>query len=1540
MINNKRILINFFKFLNTDSNEIILEILNVLDLKILKELNFKKTTKCKIFNEPVLIKLISLYGIPELREKVHEFLITLTTDDKYGIVFQDSNKIWSKTISSGISGSSISSSSTVTLDNGSGAPIKANEKVFKIHNKLIYTLLTNLKPWEDDLQQQLAIKVLRKSSELVAPLMNYLFQLHGSNEPRLSSFWIGQTLFLINVISTPIDENLYDRLSLLNTEEQADLDFSLIMESIVPSPITKTSLIKGFQSESLFIKQIVSQLVLHIFKKLDSILELLNFFHDNSTIVQIKAQIIDNLISKYLPDLSIMITTLSDLVKNNNKNTDKLLMLSLTMIIKHYLTTFPSLSMSNNFQIPNQIYINVLEDEKNLQSIDIILLDNYLQLYNDSTSSTNSIYKWWNFNGTSNSFFTSLIKLTVLNNFNSSSINNKIITLLENLTNSTIIFTSGKVLYSQILPLLHSLELSFNLITDDKERTKIWTLIDESISRCVRAPYKYLDKSRSVNDKEVISPFVVTLFEQWAFIENDKNIKIWLVLFIRYLSIIGEPIDDLIKLARESYDIKFIDRNDPLLDHNNYESKIAKINEGPFENDDSFFEYVLTTPLKKMLKNNKIPFNNWDLIGLVTRLKFIIQDDNLKYDSNVQEILIEMCSKLGNYLISLDDVTFFINNKKFWKDLFISDIEIVNEKLIYVSGLINEIFSQLKVNKDNEFSKHVMELLSLSGGNNITLPQSVELLIGSCLWCLQDADLRELLKISKIKILKPLILNVNIERNAKLSTNEIIELLSENNAALLAEIIDKQLVVDKNESLFSKILFDAFEFSISNDNYYPIIRAILKAKPNLLEPFIETLMEKDDLEQHKSLYIFVGSSISNSSSSSLVPKFLSKIINITIDDFCEFLNNTETQDLNNYIKDYLRLVNNSIEFLAKDEISRILNSLLGSSKIVTNASYIFSFEFVELISKNIGTDSNNVIRLWLNKAMLYVTKKFSESESLSSNFMNFLKSMKSIIFNLNVWNYIPSAVLNTQLEVILNSEWVCDENVLEYINLILLSAAEYKKMIEFSKLFQIFINNETNVLLGFPHLHYSRSRYYSSLIIWQLFEFDAAKNSSVATQEKVLLFYLGSLRAEDLILKEILIQLEANLSKSWIDRVNNWEFTEELSNDEIELIGESRLVVLDNVNGLMVNLSKKFLNNSIDDYHIENFKAPKIASNKMIGISKNWDYLNDFHEHMTIMLNFNKTGNRYQSTIYDPEFLIMLIISNDELVTKEDDHSLLHFKKILDSKLLQYIVMNLANINLNLIKIVKIVILNLLRSIEKNEKEYKVFKVYLNNLLNTLRESESTENSIPPLTLIMISRLIPILNNPGHFLYEKSCRYLLNSNKFKTNDLPLFKYIANPDDSAEENENYYKQINWLLDSTIKSLKTSKDLKILIKTGYIEWILNLSQSNYIAPNLRTLILQTLSKIQEIDGGVDLLIKSFGILANAEQNLQKFNAFKISNENKKRLTREKLLNEQSIIDYQKLMLRFKVCADNNKNENSKKRLMEWYNNDLDNCVKRIC
>lgn len=1538
LINNHKIMNNLWKHMfEIDSVPVLLNIFEFIDAKILDESNFKKSTKCKILNENFIFKIqllfnrLSSINNDEFSKTFISLLTKLSTNFTNGLNYPNF-KLWQSSTDNGI-------------------PININNKTFRINNKLIYTFLTSLKPWETHVQLQLVKNILSANIELVAPYMNWLIQNGGGyHDPSLTSWWIGHTLLFKEILCLPTP----------NLSSDAKLNNKIVLENISLAPLSKNSLNKCLESKHYLITQLSCQLIMFTLIKLNKVLSSSFFIHNNNA----NKQELIELVFNNLPDFNALVQLLLTINKTFPEKSDmKLLKITLTMIINQYQLIYPSSSQTLNKFVSSEINEFINDNQLlNNSGYNLSLLDNYLSI--QSNQQQENDLKWWNKSNNGNSFFTCLIKLSVNSKIDESFIW-KFYGLLNKLTEKTIIFNKDLII-SPILALIH-------LLKDSDTSTKTWNLLDEVISRSVKSPYKYLDLSHSKFSD--ISLFIVVLFEQFRFILNDSTINLrelkdiveWLFNFLKYVIVIGEPKEAVHTLLEEYLicDKKFAD----VVNTNQFTRMIDFTGTDNIKEDSSYLELLVNTSNASLVAKanmllKRFPISNFDFAGLFTRLKLIIHDEKL---TKIDDVLIDLISKLGNYLVTVipGDLLMvkFILAKKFWQDLFFGqeiDLTVpLPKRVIFVGNLLNEVFQQLpqecfdmnnsKYLNYNEFNLLFFDLF----GSSKAMPVENQNFIGKFNWVLANDQIIKLINTIEPKntLLVTRLYDVSMQRSISMSFDNFDNLLgltlpklSEyeiEKRSILSNLIETNLVFFENDELFKQI-----DIILQNESNYYLLKSFINTEDLIKKNEITHYLiakSNDGLIKDEFLVCFIGYSISLSLSfldfeDQKLLDFLNKVTKIALKLLKE--GNFESKLSWNNLLDILASSVNSNSVSSEQKLD-LINQVF--TYVETNGfKKSLIPEFGSLIYQIIKSNANlsDEIRLWLHKSMLFITKKFAETTELSDNFIKFLNGIRNIIrlvpsISSSIWELVPVAVINTQLEVILNHrDWVLDSNVLEFVNCVLMTVKNVKQ-VQYEKLLQIFVNNEFIILNGLPSYANMRSRFESALILSNLFFMNPGKNSTSLLLEKLVLLYLGSIRLEDLIIKSILVKIEANLVKSWVSLILNWELSEEFSSNDLELIGEERLILKDKKT-LAISLNKNFINNSIKKggaNYVASELPPSLFdchSNK-VDFKNTWEDAESFYENNTARID-----QEYQKTIYDAEFLMMLVINNHELVqvdsNEEDGDTKIKFdiKSLIDSNLLQFIVVSLSSSSGLIKNISKALISGVLRSLETtdNFKDTNLYKVYVSNILHTLR---TTENEISPLIWYFYSSLIPILSNPGHFLYERSFRYILSNPTIKKHDIPLFAPISmsNGNDLEFENdESHYKQITWLIQNFINGTQVVSDLNILKVRGVVEWVMNLLNSPFITTNIKSLILTFIYTVQKIDHGSDMLITKYGILTNLEQFQQKYNS-ELSTVDEK----SKLINEQLKLNIDEISVRFGVSV------GSHKRIRTWTSGDLPSYVKRI-
>lgn len=534
------------------------------------------------------------------------------------------------------------------------------------------------------------------------------------------------------------------------------------------------------------------------------------------------------------------------------------------------------------------------------------------------------------------------------------------------------------------------------------------------------------------------------------------------------------------------------------------------------------------------------------------------------------------------------------------------------------------------------------------------------------------------------------------------------------------------------------------------------------------------------------------------------------------------------------------------------------------------------------------TVSGSEVDTWFQKAVLYVTRKLAESPTLSPAFIAFLQALRRLIADKpNHMKNTQMNVVDAQLEVVLSHKlWVQNPEVLAYANAVVLS-----RKLSFAKLLLMFITNEKNVLHQLPRDN-GDVRFQLALMIYLLYK-SAPNQTSPELIKLVLAMYMGSTRAEDLLLKQVLVGLESKHLQSWVDFVTGWDITEEINQDEVDLVGEEKFIIVDK-SSLIVALNKKFIYNTINNV----MEVPAVPESKAFG-----DYMKFYKQF---------TPQSHQDTVYDPELLMLIIISNEELFKELETGGVFDVAKLVNSNFLQFVVAALANTQVR--DVAKVVLARLLKSLNENTsyKERNVMRIYVSSVLHTTRVADHTT----PVAWYLFGALSPILGNPGHFLYEHASRYVLATPTLKPGELPLFSSLTLGADREVGDDNYYREVTWVITQMANGVKTYADLRLLRHRDVFETVLNLCNSPYKPDVLHMRVLQLLHAVDAIANGPHMLVTNHGAFAGLETL-------------KRTISGD--FAEQQRLNVDQVALRLGMA--------SLKRVREWMDSDVKAAVKRI-
>lgn len=1340
---NYKMIGNFWRYMEMDRYEMLIKIFEFVDEFVLEEPAFKKATKCRILNENFLYNARLLFAYVKAEndrrddsDDVNEFKTFKTT-------FVE---IMNKLVTDKAKGISYP-------PNEHGLVLEVNGIEFKVNNKLIYTLLTALKPWDSFVQLQYAMQILNNNHELLPPYMNHIVANSGGyHDPALSSYWIGHTLLYTEILKSkdlPVPSS----------------------EFVSLAPLSRTAMSNCLAFPNKLVKQLTLQLMLLQLQKVA---------------LTSSQRIIEGVFSEMPPHSAYI-----ELLVHENK----LIRLTATLVAALAEQIAPKSSSSALVSSVGVELSKLNDNVTNCSASDLILLDKYLSIQ------SNNELKWWNKTPEGNCFFTSLLKLSVVRPLHS-----KILKILLKLTSSTLVFNETATIESPISALIQATAE----IVEKSSAHKLWSCIDEVISRAVKTPYKYLDQSHAHHGD--VSIFLIVLFEQLKYITDlakEADILTWLEQLLTKCIVLGESADGIQALIQSE--------NIPIsLDS---KSQVAPeiINS----------KYALALAVR----------------ALNGEIKSSLSSETAVYD---------ICTRIGNYLISCEffdkRLTKFLSSLKTWP--FIVGMLSSNSSKKSFQGItyLSKILSQLFV----DFAGSELQMWCFESMRN---PDVSEYLAQEFLWILSDLqlidvatlDINEHLSVDATNAARERQLNFkpSFARLMKLEPNEVAHILQE----------------------FEPSLEEA-NLILKNPKFHFLLE---KVSSNVEEVLLQAEIISDDI-----LYRVAP----------VYPNVASKYQARTVDLALSMKSITYT----------LGIFAKNANLFNHDEL---LDALMENERISFKLSMTSAFTtIVEVLSPLLETLDR--VKTWFHKAMLYVTRKFAESEHLSKSFNAFLESLRVLILRQpRFLNLVPISVLDAQLEVLLlHKSWVQNEPYLEYANVLVL--ANKSKPLSAEKLLQLFIANERIPLFSFPSESNFSIRFQAALLIHSLHFSKKNFGASEGIMEQILILYLGSTRPDDLLLKDVLVSLELKVSSSWVDKVGSWEYLEEMSQSETEVVGEDRLISRER-NSLSLTLHRSFVKNTCDH----------ILSALHIPQTKSYDEFLRF-SHESVM------DKSYQSTIYDPEFLLMTIINNLELAFEKESRLQLDIMKLIDSDLMHFIVCCLANLKVR--GMAKVVLSGILRTLIVSENGHvdQVFKIYCASLLHTMREADHHV----PMVWYMVGSFASILASPGHFLFDTIYQYILTTPVFKENTIPLYRQMimtTKAEDLSEEDD-FYKQLTWFVNKIAHGTQSSEDVSLLKSRRAIETFFNTCNSQIAPSSLITACLKLIHLVQNVDGdGAHMLVANFAGLSALEL---------VKDSRNKTFT-----GEQRSLNVDQLALRFGIAG------RAQKRTREWGQGCFDAAVKRI-
>lgn len=374
-----------FKYLRTDSPLTITEVLETLDKNVMGDREIPRATKTAVFNEWALGHIAELYRRQEMvkilksgseeeksiSEIAHEFLMSACTSHGNGICFADSGWYPQGSTDSG------------EKRRSSGVP--------RVYNRTLASFISLIRPYADTLQQDLLLAIFRACPELVSTYFSSSSTF--SFDPKLTSTWIGYYTFLSSTVGLPIPGNFG-----LAELSSVPPPTSVIIENIVPKPLTKVVLAKSLSHENncKLIKFFATRLLVASFQKLRKVLFALD---EASTSVvdpsvnwlRVRFDVVEEF-CKRVPDMSTVVTLLKSPEGKGGLQRE-----AASRLLADYYETLSEITLTGSFDITMALR-NLFTDDEGLgghprgeRGLRFLEIRHLLRVAKDVPD-----IKWWN----------------------------------------------------------------------------------------------------------------------------------------------------------------------------------------------------------------------------------------------------------------------------------------------------------------------------------------------------------------------------------------------------------------------------------------------------------------------------------------------------------------------------------------------------------------------------------------------------------------------------------------------------------------------------------------------------------------------------------------------------------------------------------------------------------------------------------------------------------------------------------------------------------------------------------------------------------------------------------------------------------------------------------------------------------------------------------------------------------------------------------------------------------------------------------------
>jgi nucleolar pre-ribosomal-associated protein 1 len=651
-------------------------------------------------------------------------------------------------------------------------------------------------------------------------------------------------------------------------------------------------------------------------------------------------------VNSRLPDLQVFSSCLNNIPENK-----PLVKTAIFNVIALYSKTFPQIFFNSNFNLSSQVYEELLGGTTELSQFKLLQTRSSLTIQ----ARLSKVGKWWNrtasASGSNHSIFVTLLRLGVFNDC----LTDQIIDLLEGLTKPTPIFQLDTPI-SPLHSLIHSLKLIVPTVSD-KEQAKIWDLIDESVGRCIRSPFKYIDefvKHRS-NSRSVLSPLIVALIEQLRFVDTStlcQGVEKWLTLLIRDSCILGEDWVAVYGICEGNSQLTSFLSGLKVTDAESFEEcqKVCQSMRLIF-GDNDVFELIIQSPAKEIImsQSSLVVTNLFQLYAIRFRILHSANDDN--------------SNELVKCLLNIIPDALFL---EILRERYFGGFKQAADP--NVIGLYFDRIGERHNHTDTSFDAVKAWVSTITDMR----------ILCKVIWLLDIGAVKQLLPaVDDAKLLEACILDLT-ERGISIAGIDIDVgrichqvIASQNEGLLLA--LEKNLTNLRCGNISNIIASLVDVKSASSTTISKVVSILINASTTVDQSILPIIAQKISEGQYE--FVHVVSALCKSCGETIQPDLVEVAVQFSLEQLSKFKDTSEQLLLN-----CISLISFVLKRRpAKDDELKILSEFL--SNVTGNVSV--AGETVELFGALLEQDPETV-KMWLRKCILWVTKRFTEDENISS----------------------------------------------------------------------------------------------------------------------------------------------------------------------------------------------------------------------------------------------------------------------------------------------------------------------------------------------------------------------------------------------------------------------------------------------------------------------------------------------------------------------------------------------------------------------------